>query len=254
MKTSITILIVCAFSIVHSFGGSLRGIMYNPTTWGSVPTNLAGLTATNIIGATGQFSGPITGAVLTATSANISGTLTGATVIATLAKVTAGLSASNAFVGGVVFWTTGAFTNLNGVPGTLTNLANYSVPAHMLTNNGDRLIGEWQGTFALATANTNNFQLTWGGTTFLDTGLQIASNTTFSAWCQITRTGNSAQHVDGRFTWGPGGGVPFVFTNVNLEMTINAGTAQILALKGSAARGGAHTNNSMIVTFIPGPR
>lgn len=167
--------------------------------------------------------------------------------------VRTGASTSNSFVGGTVYYTTVSFTNLNAA-GTMSNLANVSIPAHSITNNGDTLIARWTGIMPAALANTNRFLITWGGTTVLDTGLMVASNTMIRGELTVTRTGTSAQHVDAHFEWGPGGGVPFVFTNANLETTIDTGTAQTIALQGGARRVGAHTNNYFRVEFRPGPR
>jgi len=153
-----------------------------------------------------------------------------------------------------MFYSLASFTNLNGTPGTLTNLGNYSIPAHTITNNGDRIVAEWGGVLANAQANTNEFQITYGGTTILDTGLQISSNTTFRARLTVARSGTSAQHCEGYFEWGPGGGVPFAFTNVNMETTIDAGVAQTVALKGASQRVGAHTNNLFTLEYKPGPK
>src|SRR5207247_1008048 len=115
--------------------------------------------------------------------------------------------------------------------------------------NGDtvHLIGS--GVMPAAAAETNQFQVTYGSQTPLDTGLQIASNTTFRAECWITRTGQTSQHFEGRFEWGPGGGVPFTVTNVNLELTQTNGIATLLALKGGARSLGAHTNNFFRVWY-----
>lgn len=165
--------------------------------------------------------------------------------------VRSGASASNAFVGGTMFYSLASFTNLNGVPGTLTNLGNYSVPGHTITNNGDRIYTEWGGTLANNLANTNRFQMTWGGALFLDTGLMISSNTSFRGYASIIRSGISAQHVEAEFWFGSNA---YARAFTNMEMTVDAGVAQTIALKGSSQRVGAHTNNLMTVEFKPGPR
>jgi hypothetical protein len=168
--------------------------------------------------------------------------------------VKSGQSVSNAWVGGLTFFSTASFTNLNGTPATFTNLASCTIPAHTLTNSGDRILAEWGGTLAIALANTNNFKIVYGSQTILDTGLQIASNTTFNAWCKIWRTGNTSQHVEATLQWGPGGAVPFAFTNVNLEIVQTNGINTTLALQGASQRVGAHTNNSFSVFYQPATR
>lgn len=189
--------------------------------------------------ATQAFTNTINPAVSNLTTTNIT--------------VCTGASTSNSFVGGTVYYTTVSFTNLNGAS-TMSNLANVSIPGHSITNNGDSLIARWTGIMPSPLVNTNRFLITWGGTTVLDTGLMIASNTVFRAELTVTRTGTSAQHVDAHLDWGPGGLVPFAFTNANLETTINTGVAQTIALQGGARRVGAHTNNYFRVEFRPGPR
>jgi hypothetical protein len=198
-----------------------------------VLSNIVGL------GVTG-FTNTVNGAISNLTTTNIT--------------AVTGASTSNSFVGGVVYYSLASFTNLNNTPGTLTNLANVSLSGHSITNNGDTIYARWGGRLANAAANTNNFQIVYGGTTVLDTGLQVSSNCAFIAECRIIRSGTSAQHVEAALQWGPSGGVPWAFTNVNLETTVNAGIAQTLALKGGATRVGAHTNNSFTVEFKPGPR
>jgi len=167
--------------------------------------------------------------------------------------VKAGQSVSNAWVGGLIYWSTTSFTNLNALA-TMSNLANVLIPAHVLTNNGDTIHAVWGGIMPNALINTNEFQIVFGSQTILDTGLQIGSNTAFRAEAWITRTGNTAQHAEGRFEWGPGGAVPFAFTNANLELAQTNGIDTSLALKGGARRGGAHTNNSFRVYYDPAAR
>ena len=188
-----------------------------------------------------------TGALTNTVNAGVSN------LYATNISVRAGVSTSNAFVGGTLYVVNTAYTNLNALS-TLSNLANLSVPAHTITNNGDSLWATWGGIFPVATANTNQFQIVFGATTILDTGLQISSNCSFRASCQIYRTATSAQHAEGHFEWGPGGGVPWAYTNSNLEMAVDTGAAQTLALKGAARRVGAHTNNSFMIEYKPAPR
>ncbi len=167
------------------------------------------------------------------------------------------VQAGNAFspgnfagVGGVLKYDLTLYTNLNGA-GTMSNLANFSIRAHTLTNNGDTVRAYWAGTMPAATANTNQFQIVYGSQTILDTGLQIASNCNWRAEVTIIRSGSTAQHAEGHFEWGPGGAVPFVYTNSNLEIVQTNGIATLLALKGGARIGGAHTNNSFRVYWDP---
>lgn len=176
--------------------------------------------------------------------------LTNTTVVTPLG--TAILTATNvgslSVAGGLVYFDLGRYTNLNGAA-TLTNLASVTIPGHTLTNLGDALRGQWSGRMPLATVNTNQFQITYGGTVVLDTGLLPASNTVFNAEVLIVRTGNSGQHIEAVFTWGPGNGVSFIRTNINMELTLANGAPNVLALRGAARRGGAHTNNSFFIQW-----
>jgi len=178
---------------------------------------------------------------------------TASNALARSMRVQSGSSASNAVVGGLMFFSTTAFTNLNAAS-TLSNLANYIVPAHTLTNNGDMVRGEWHIVMASALANTNEFTIGFGSQTILDTGLQIASNSTARGWVEITRTGNTSQHCDGHLEWGPGGGAPFAFTNINLEIVQTNGIDTRLFMQGGARRVGAHTNNMFRVWSYPASR
>lgn len=156
--------------------------------------------------------------------------------------------ANFSIAGGLVYFDLGSFTNLNGL-GTVSNLASVSIPGGTLTNLGDTIRAQWGGVMARTSVNTNQFQITYGGTTLIDTGLQPSSNTTFNAYVMIIRTGNSSQHIEASVRFGPGGGVPFTFTNINAEFAINNGVANVLALAGAARKGGAHTNNSFRIYY-----
>jgi len=199
--------------------------------------------AASAITATGN-SGDILGAIAVLNSSNV--------------NVRAGASVSNAPVGGTYFSSTGSFTNLNGVPGTLTNLGNVLIAGNVLTNNGDMVRAYWAGVGATAMQNTQNFQIVYGSATILDTGLQISSNILFRASVEITRTGNTALHVEAKFEWLPNllgaTGVPWASTNVNREIVQTNGINTLLALRGSAQRVGAHTNNSFRVYYDPAVR
>ncbi len=206
---------------------------------------------------------PVTNAsVLLATNLDVTGRLkvtqsalfTGPVTNFEYAVVRAGKSGTNAFVGGLYYQANLPFTNLNATPATLTNLGNVSIAGNTLTNVGDAILAIWGGKLANALANTNNFQIVYGSETILDTGLQIASNTTFRAEVIITRTGLTSQHAEGYFSWGPGGAVPFVWTNTNVEITQTNGIETLLALRGASQRVGAHTNNSFRVYYEPGVR
>ena len=159
-----------------------------------------------------------------------------------------GSSPSNSFGGGLMFFSTSLFTNLNATA-TLSNLANVMIPANTLTNAGDTIWAAWGVKLANGVVNTNQFQVRYGSATLLDTGLQVSSNTAVSVRVVIMRTGNTSQHVEAWLSWGPGGGVPFTSTNVNMEISETNGIPNLLALRGAARRLGAHTNNGFRVSW-----
>lgn len=167
--------------------------------------------------------------------------------------VKAGQSTSNAWVGGTIWFDQNGWTNHSAAAG-LTNLATNIIAAHVLTNNGDSVHVMWRIKLADSAVNTNQFQIVYGSITVLDTGLQLCSNSTCQADLWVTRTGNTAQHADARFEWGPGSGAPFAFTNNNLELVQTNGIATIFQLKGGARRVGAHTNNWTRVWYDPAIR
>lgn len=167
--------------------------------------------------------------------------------------IAAGSGTSNAVVAGLMYQSTTSFTNLNG-SATLSNLANVTIPAHQLTNNGDFIEAKWDGVMPTGQASTNQFTIVYGSQTVLDTGLQTASNTVFRGWAKIKRTGNTSQHVDAYFEWGPGNGVPFAFTNANLEIAQTNGIGTLLAMQNASRRVGAITNNNFEVYYQPATR
>lgn len=166
----------------------------------------------------------------------------------------AGQSVSNAYMGGTYFQQIGtAFTNLNATPGTSTNLATVSVAGHTLTNSGDRIAGEWGVKLRNAFVSSNQFQIFFGSTTLLDSGMQSTSNNSVRANCTIARTGNTSAHVEASLFWGPGT-APFAFTNANIEIAETNGIATVLGLKGASSGAGSMTNNYFTVEWKPASR
>lgn len=175
--------------------------------------------------------------------------LTNATVITPLgvAIVTATNVANFSVAGGLIYFDLNSYTNLSG-SGALTNLSQVILPAHTLTNFADSIYMEWPVVLPNA-PNTNRFTIELGSIVLLDTGLQICSNTTVNASARITRTGNSSQRCEATISWGPGGGVPFHFTNRITDQTLDNGVSRRLSLNGAARRGGAHTNLGMRIVW-----
>lgn len=164
----------------------------------------------------------------------------------------AGFTPSNAIVGGTVFKRTGYFTNLNADITVFSNLASFPITGHTLTNNGDELRFYAYGT---ALAGTNDFRVVFGSQTILDTGNQTNLLTPFDIEGSITRTGNTEQFCNVIFTWGPGAGVVWHFTNSTMFAAQTNGFASTaLSIQGSSRRLGGMTNNYFRVDYLPAPR
>jgi hypothetical protein len=167
--------------------------------------------------------------------------------------IAAGQSSSNAVVSGVMFISTTSATNL-GVA-TFTNMQNYTVPAHTLTNNGDMLRCEWYGKLL---SGTNQFTLGYGSiTNAVDTGtFTNLGPRAVKGWLNITRTGNTSQHVDGGFEFGLQS-IQWGVTNINSELAETNGIANLVTLKAGQSGGtrpGSFTNNFFKVIYEPTSR
>jgi hypothetical protein len=152
-----------------------------------------------------------------------------------------GMAPSNAAVAGNIWTDTTATANptSNGTPATVTSTV---VPSTALLNNGDSIVFSARGIMPAAQANTNQLVIVYGSTTILDTGLQIASNTAYRVEATLTRTADVGLLISSRCEWGPGGGVPFVFTN-NVAAIAETNTVNTtLALQATARRQGSLTN------------
>lgn len=158
---------------------------------------------------------------------------------------------SNAWVGGrlVQILTAVPVPTSNNTPSTAVST---TISGNTMTNNGDTIRLRLRGVMPANQANSNRFLIVFGGTTILDTGIQPASNTVYNGFAELTRTGLSAQHVNAGIVWGPGGGVPFAFTNVDLELTTIAnGADQTLAFQSTGHRQGSSTNTFFDVEYYP---
>lgn len=167
-------------------------------------------------------------------------------------SIVIGVTGTNAQIGGAIFKSFLSFTNHSTV-GSFTNFANVTIPAHLLTNNGDTLRAYWGGKFL---SGTNQLQVGYGSqTNFMDSGAQTnGAASAWNAWATITRTGNTSQHIEGEFYWNQGNGTPFSRTNFNAELAETNGIANALKLAGQAIRAGGITNNSFMVFYEPASR
>lgn len=179
-------------------------------------------------------------------------------LVGTNVAVRSGSSASNAFVGGTIWSTITAVANPTS-NGTLAATVTIPIPAHTMTNSGDRVVARFVGVMPVAQANTNQFSIIInnGGpnVTLMDSGLQPSSNTSYIVEIHITRSGVASHIIDSHLDWGPGGGVPFAKTNRALVTTTTTnGLGLNLLLQSTARRQGSHTNLIARAWFDPAPR
>lgn len=166
----------------------------------------------------------------------------------------AGAGKSNIWVGGRLYYDTRKYTNLNSTATTFTNLATNIISGLTHTNIGDISTHEWTGRFQNSAASTNNFQVIFGSETPFDSGLQIASNTVWRVTTKIIVLGDTSQLIDTRLEWGPGGGVPFAFTNVLYYAAQTNGVDTGIALRGASRRGMSLTNELYMSRYDPAPK
>ena len=162
--------------------------------------------------------------------------------------VRSGWSTTYGRVGGWLTNDVTARTNHTGAGG-FTNLATYIVPAHALSNTSDTIIFYLRGNFQFAQATTNDFRAIYGTTTIFDTGFKEASNCTWEAVVEVTRTGNSSQLIGSKVQWimngaagsGNNGALSIWATNsVNAE---NNGITNIFAFQGASRTASTITND-----------
>jgi hypothetical protein len=125
----------------------------------------------------------------------------------------------------------------------------------MLTNNNDSVILTWRG---LVLAGTNAWKLVYGSQTILDTGSFTNRDGGWEAGMEITRTGNTNQHVDAwiryqQFFVSPS-------TNflsgwqTNWDTWQTNGIAISNMLQVASNRAGSVSNNYLKVVYEPGLR
>src|SRR3990167_4765018 len=82
------------------------------------------------------------------------------------------------------------------------DLISFTIPANTLISTGDRLMGEFAGTFA-ANGNAKRLKVKFGATTVLDTGSgNLPNGVGWRIRFTITRTGAATQNVSGDSLWG----------------------------------------------------
>ena len=171
--------------------------------------------------------------------------------------VACGLTTSNQSLMGSV-WTSTTAIQCPNAAGTPATLFSFTVPANMLLNVGDTIEVLSRGTMPAALAVTNQFQVTYGSvspTTILDSGLQTASNSTYKIVTTLTKTTDILIQANARLDWGPGGGAPFAFTNVEMTVTGQTNSADnTFAILSCGRLAGSHTNTFITWRYIPAGR
>jgi hypothetical protein len=130
-----------------------------------------------------------------------------------------------------------------------TNLQTYSVPAHTLTNTGDRIQFRFTGNFA-ATANGKDLKVIYGSSTILDTTSQIVNTGDWVVDGEIIRTGNTSQEASASFK-GAGQSL-YTISGVKVLAETN-GIATTLKMTSTAAGNGDTTNRTLTVSWQPAP-
>lgn len=170
-------------------------------------------------------------------------------------------SGTNAAVGGVLYVATATtqgtiWTNLNNTIATFTNMSQYIVAAHTLTNNGDTIKSIWRGNML---AGTNSVKLFYGYDTVLQTG---SFTNGFSAWeagMEVTRTAGIGALAQAWFTFNQAGpsltsfGINGIYTNSVLTLATN-GAPNTNVLQIGSNRVGCFSNNFHKVWFDPTSR
>jgi hypothetical protein len=170
-------------------------------------------------------------------------------IVTNKALVRAGQSTSNANIGGIMWYDTGNYTNCCGIA-TLTNMNQFIVPAHTLTNNGDSIRWWIAGRTANALATTNNIAVIFGSEAVLDTGLQIRSNCQWTATGTITRTGGTSQRIESTLWW-PGAGAASIATNYVIDIVQTNGIDTVLKVQAASRRVSVLTNMVFKVAYEP---
>lgn len=168
--------------------------------------------------------------------------------------VKAGVSAGWAKVGGTLYSTNLPVVNAGVAE---TNLASYTIPAHVLSNLNSTIVIEASGSMQKSVVGTNQIRLLYGSEVLMDTGLQTASN----GWYRIRATIAASSLTAGftnqfttadHFWWGTGvTGMPFRDTNFNTWATQTNGISTLLRLATTSRRNGGITNESFLVRWWP---
>lgn len=133
-----------------------------------------------------------------------------------------------------------------------TNMMVVHVPAHQLTNSGDRVQVQIVNRYSSTQAGANSNSLVYGATTLLATGAQASSNCAFTITATIASIPGSPslQSVTASLQWG-GAGTPYLQTNVVLRAAEAIGVSTALRFVTHQPNNGGVTNENYLVEYVP---
>jgi hypothetical protein len=169
-------------------------------------------------------------------------------------RSTAGGSASNAWLGGILFKAVylTAKTNLNATIATFTNGAQFILDGHTMTNLNDGTRHVWKGRLL---AGTNSLRINAGYETVLATGSFTNMATDFEATLELTRTGNvdclASASILLRQTQGTLTANPAARWGTNRVVSFTNGVPNTNVLQVASNRAGSVSNNFHAVYWEP---
>lgn len=205
-------------------------------------TNFNGV---NITATVAGISNVVSTNLTVSAAASISNLFAGR-MLATNAFVKAGGSATNAAIGGTISVQAAPIASAGAAE---TNLMSYTVPAHALTNDNDRILFRASGRFA-ATANAKEIKVVYGSETIFATSSQIVNSGAWSIEGEIIRTGSTAQSAVAEFH---GAGITLFTTASAIVLAQTNGIATVLKLTGTAIGDGDITNRTLTVEWMRAP-
>lgn len=136
---------------------------------------------------------------------------------------------------------------------TETNLLSFSVPAHTLTNNGDRIEFRIGGRFSGSGGKQVN--LYYGSDTVFTSANNLYLGNGWTITGNITRTGNTEQFSEVTFNINDTVGTMTTPGSQSFTLAQTNGIATTLLVRGVAATSSSDfvTNRTMIVTYWPAP-
>ncbi len=188
-------------------------------------------------------SNRVSGARATAIGVEVTNTVADTVMLESITRI---FTRTNATIGGTIISIT---TPVASAGAAETNLIAVTIPAHTLTNTGDRVTFRASGRFA-ATAEAKQLKIVYGSETILDTTSQLVNSGAWTFEGEIIRTGNTSQSVNAEFH---GAGESLFTTANSMDLVQTNGIATTLKVTSTAASDGASTNRTMTVFLWPAP-